>query len=190
MLNYIWTGMILISIAISLVNGTSAKVTAALTEGAEEGVKLALGIAGIMAFWTGIMKVAEKSGLTNIIAKIFSPIISRLIPEAKKDKELCGAVAMNMTANFFGMGNAATPLGLNAMKKLSAYSDKTNATNSMCTFAVINCASIQLIPSTLIAVRSALGSQNPGEIIVPIWIVSVITFASGIILCKLLGRRV
>lgn len=179
----------LISIAVSLVNGTGEKLASALADGANEGVKLALSIAGIMAFWTGIMKVAEASGFTNVVAKVFSPLIGRLIPEAKKDKKVCSAVTMNMTANFFGMGNAATPLGLNAMKKLHNYSDKTNATNSMCMLAVINCASIQLIPSTLMAVRSAMESRNPGEIIVPIWIVSILTFATGVLLCKIFGRK-
>ena len=189
MLNYIWSGMILISVGISFFNGTTGKVCTALCDGAAEGVTLALGIAGVMAFWTGIMKIVEKSGLVKVIAFLFKPLIGFLIPEAKKDSEVCGAVAMNMTANFFGMGNAATPLGLNAMKGLSKYSDKKTATNSMCMLAVINSASIQLIPSTLIAIRAAKGSRAPTEIMVPIWIVSVATFAFGVRLCKLIGRK-
>ena len=190
MLNYIWSGMILVSIAVSFVNGTADKVCTAICEGAETGITLALGIAGIMAFWTGIMKIAEESGLVKIIAGLFRPVIGFLFPEAKKDSSVCGSVAMNMTANFFGMGNAATPLGLNAMKKLSGYSSKGKASNSMCMLAVVNSASIQLIPSTLIAVRSAMGSAAPSEIIVPIWIVSVATFAFGVLLCKFMGRKI
>ena len=189
MLNYIWSAMILISVAVSFVNGKTSEVCTALCDGASEGVSLAIGIAGIMAFWTGMMKVAERAGLTRIVAKVFAPLISLIISEAKEDKEISGAVAMNMTANFFGMGNASTPLGINAMKKLSAHSKKGVASSSMCMLAVINCASVQLVPSTLIAIRSAMGSANAGEIMVPIWIVSVVTFLSGVILCKVLGAR-
>ncbi len=189
MLNYIWSAMIVISLGISFVNGTAGEVCTALCDGAAEGVSLAIGIAGIMAFWTGIMKIAENSGLVKIIAAIFRPIIGFLFPEARKDNEVCGAIAMNMTANFFGMGNAATPLGLSAMKRLSRYSDKQRASNSMCMLGVVNSASIQLIPSTIIAMRAATGSRAPGEIIVPVWIVSVATFVFGVLLCKLIGKR-
>lgn len=188
MLNYIWSGMILLSVVFSLFNGRAPEVCNAVCDGAAEGVTLALGIAGIMAFWTGIMKIADSSGLVKIIAFMFKPLIGFLFPEAKEDKAVCGAVAMNMTANFFGMGNAATPLGINAMKRLFAYSDKRNASNSMCMLAVVNSASIQLIPSTLIAIRAAMGSTSPGEIMVPIWIVSLSTFAFGVLLCKLVGK--
>lgn len=190
MLNYIWSGMIIISIAVSFANGTTEKVCAALGDGAGEGVELILGIMGIMAFWTGIMKVAERSGLTKLIAKLFSPVINFIYPETKRDADAGAAIAMNMTANFFGMGNAATPLGLGAMKKLSKYSKDGSATASMCNLAVANCASIQLIPSTLIAIRTAMGSANPSEIIVPIWIVSVLTFTFAVTLSKIMGRRI
>ncbi len=190
MLNYIWSGMILLSLIISFFNGNTQSVCTALCDGAAEGVSLAIGIAGIMAFWTGIMKIAEKSGLVNIIAAVFKPLIGFLFPEAKNDSEVCGSIAMNMTANFFGMGNAATPLGLNAMKRLSRYSDKHIASNSMCMLAVVNSASIQLIPSTLIAIRSATGSNAPAEVIVPIWIVSVATFVFGVLCCKLVGKKI
>lgn len=189
MLNYIWSGMLLISFVVSFFTGKTDEVCTALCDGASEGVSLAISIAGIMAFWTGIMKIAEKGGLVNVIAKLFKPVIDFLFPETKKDNEVCGAIAMNMTANFFGMGNAATPLGLNAMKRLSRYSEKDIASDSMCMLAVVNSASIQLIPSTLIAIRSAMGSSNPSEIILPIWIVSALTFAFGVLLCKAVAKR-
>lgn len=189
MLNYIWSAMILVSVVSAVMGGNCGRLCTALCDGAAEGVSLAIGMAGIMAFWTGLMKVAEKSGLVGIIARGFSFFIARLFPEAKKDKEVCGSIAMNMTANLFGMGNAATPLGINAMKKLSQYSAEGRASPSMCMLAVINCASLQLVPSTLIALRSAMGSHAPTEIIVPIWIASAVTFASGVILCRLAGGR-
>ncbi len=189
MLNYIWSAMLLTSFGVSFFNGTAGEVCAALCDGADEGVTLAIGIAGIMAFWTGIMKIAETSGLVKLIAGVFRPFIAFLFPEAANDSEVCGGIAMNMTANFFGMGNAATPLGLNAMKQLSKYAGKTTASNSMCMLAVVNSASIQLIPSTLIAIRAATGSRAPTEIIVPVWIVSVATFVVGVSLCRLMGKR-
>ena len=189
MLNYIWAGMIGVSVIASFFNGNTESVALALSEGAQEGISLAISIAGVMALWTGIMKIAEESGLVKVIALVFRPLIGILFPEAKKDPEIGGAIAMNMTANFFGMGNAATPLGLNAMKKLSKYSSVGKASDSMCMLGVVNSASIQLIPATLIAVRSACLSASPAEITVPIWIVSAVTFMSGVIMCKLAGKR-
>jgi len=188
MLGYIWSAMIIISVISSFVTGRTQEVCLALGEGANEGINLCISIAGVMAFWTGIMKIAEESSLVHLVAKCFSPLICTLFPEAKKDASLGGAIAMNMTANFFGMGNAATPLGLEAMKRLSRYSTQGRASDSMCMLAVVNCASVQLIPSTLIAIRSAAGSANPSEITVPIWIVSVATFAAGVAICRFLGR--
>ena len=189
MLNYIWSGMIIISIAVSFFNGTTPDVCLSLGEGAAEGVSLAISMAGIMALWTGIMRIAESGGIVRLMAKIIRPLTSFLFPETKKDTDTGGSIAMNMTANFFGMGNAATPMGLDAMKKLSRYSSGGKATDSMCMLAVVNSASIQLIPSTLIAIRAACGSAAPSEITVPIWIVSLITFASAVTMCKFMGRR-
>lgn len=189
MLNYIWIGMLILSFAASFATGRTAEVSRALTEGADAAVQLAIGIAGVMALWTGIMKIAEKSGLVTVISKLFSPLIRIIFPDAKNDRKAAGAIAMNMTANFFGMGNAATPLGINAMKELAKHSGNGRPTNSMCMLAVVNSASIQLIPSTLIAIRSSLGSRAPAEIIVPIWITSVIAFVAGVISVKLAEGR-
>ena len=189
MLNYIWAFILLISFVSALVTGNMPQMSASLMAGAEDAVKLIISVSGIMALWSGLMKIAEKSGLTKIFAYVFMPLIRLLFPETKNDKETAGAIAMNMTANFFGMGNAATPLGINAMKRLSKHMKNGIATNSMCMLAVINSASIQLIPSTLIAIRSSMESKNPAEIILPIWIASVITFIAGVIAVKLLEGR-
>lgn len=188
--SYIWTAMLVVSFISAAVCGRIPELCASLGEGAADAVNLCICIAGIMAMWTGIMNVAERSGLTKIVAVLFYPIIRLLFPDARGDSKACGAIAMNMTANFFGMGNAATPLGINAMKQLAAYMNGDSATDSMCMLAVVNSASIQLIPSTLIAIRSALGSANPAEITVPIWIASVITFAVGTCAAAIVkGRR-
>lgn len=189
MLNYIWVFMLAASFCAACFTGNLSAVSEAVVQGAEEAVKLALSVAGVMALWSGLMKIAEKSGLTKAFAAVFMPVIRLLFPETAKDKDAAGAIAMNITANFFGMGNAATPLGINAMKKLSAYMKNGIATNSMCMLAIINSASVQLIPSTLIAIRSSMGSENPSEIMVPIWIASVITFVAGVIAAKLAEGR-
>lgn len=189
MLNYIWAFMLIVSFAAACFTGRLPEVSEAVMQGADEAVKLAISIAGIMALWSGVMKIAEKSGLVKIFAVAFMPVIRLLFPEAAKDKEAAGAIAMNITANFFGMGNAATPLGIAAMKKLGGYMKNGIATNSMCMLAIINSASVQLVPSTLIAIRSSMGSQNPSEIMLPIWIASVITFVAGVIAAKLAEGR-
>lgn len=189
MLNYIWVGMLVISFVAAAFTGRVPQVCTALTQGAGDAVELSLGIAGVMALWTGVMKAAEESGLVKSLAGALSPLIRLLFPDSAGNPEAAGAIAMNMTANFFGMGNAATPFGIKAMKELAKSSRGGAATNSMCMLAVVNSASIQLIPSTLIAIRSSMGSASPSEIIVPIWIASAVSFASGVIASRLSEGR-
>lgn len=189
MLTYIWSFMIILSFVCAGFTGKLADVSSAMIEGAKAAVTLTISISGVMALWSGFLKIAEKSNLTELFARAFMPLIRLLFPETKKDKDIAGAIAMNMTANFFGMGNAATPLGINAMKKLSAHMKNGIATSSMCMLAIINSSSIQLIPSTLIAIRSSMGSADPGEIMVPIWIASVFTFSAAVITAKLMEGR-
>jgi len=189
MLNYIWVFMIIISFVCACVTGRLPDLSSAMIKAAEDALTLVISISGVMALWSGFLKIAEKSGLTKVFAIAFMPVIRLLFPETKTDKDTAGAIAMNMTANFFGMGNAATPLGINAMKKLSAHMKNGIATNSMCMLAIVNSSSIQLIPSTLIAIRSSMGSQNPGEIMLPIWIASVITFSCAVLMAKIMEGR-
>lgn len=189
MINCIWAAMLALSFFSAMIKGDLASLCNAVTSGASEAVELAIGIAGIMAFWSGIMKIAEKSGLVEIIAKAFSPLIKFLFPDCKKNPAACGAIAMNMTANFFGMGNAATPFGIKAMQELAKANSSSSASNSMCMLAVVNSASVQLVPSTLIAIRTSLKSASPADITVPVWIASVITFAAGVIAAKIFEEK-
>lgn len=186
MLNYLWFGMIIISIIIGTATGNIEKVTSAMLNGAGGAVELCIGLLGSMCLWTGIAKVAERAGLVVIISKLLRPITKILFPKLKDDSKALGAIVMNMVANMLGMGNAATPLGLKAMAEL----DKLNggsqiASDEMCMFVVINTASIQLIPSTLIAMRQAAGAVSPGEVIVPIWISSIAAVVCGVLAAKL-----
>ena len=188
MLNYIWAGMILIALFVSIINGTLEETTAAALTGAGDGVTLSIELMGILCFWNGIMKIAEKSGLVEILSKLFSPFYHILFPGLEKKSKAGEYIFMNLSANFLGLGNAATPLGIQAMKELQRANGTAAATNDMIMFVVLNTASFQLIPSTVIALRANGGSVAPAEIIVPVWIASCITIFFAVLYTKLCNR--
>ena len=187
--NYIWCTMIIISIIVSIFNGTVSETIDAAFEGAKSAVFTVLSFAGVMCFWTGIMKIAEKSGLSQKIEKLLRPIINFLFPNSGDEAK--NYIAMNMSANLLGMGNAATPMGIKAMSCL----DRENAnplyaSDNMCMLVVLNTTSIQLIPTTIIALRVAASSADPFSIILPIWISSLTAVLSAVSLAKLyFGRK-
>ncbi len=190
MLNYIWSGMIVVSFVVATFTGRIDAVTAAAMDGAGAAVETCVGLLGTMCLWTGIARIGEDSGLTGVFAKVLRPVTKILFPRLKKDSAALNAIVMNMVANLLGMGNAATPLGIAAMKEL----DKENkhipdASNEMCMFVVINTASIQLIPSTVISLRQMFGSQNPSEVVLPVWICSVCALIMGVTAAKILQKR-
>lgn len=193
MLGYIWLGMIAVSLVCSLFTGRIEQLSAAVTQGADKGVRLLISMAGVMCLWTGIMKIADKSGVTAGIAKLLRPVLSRLMPDYPADSEAIAAVSANITANFLGLGNAATPLGIKAMKEMqkkNRLGDRANS--SMIMFVVINTASIQLIPTTCAALRAASGSTVPYSILPHVWIASAASLAVGIAAAKaaaMTGRK-
>ncbi len=189
MINYIWAGMIILSLLSGLLNGNVETITKGAIDGCAEGVSLCISLLGIMCFWTGISKIAEKSGLIEGFSKLIRPITKILFPKLKEGSEALSAIVMNMVANFFGMGNAATPLGIKAMKELDKINDGKEASNEMCTFAVINTASIQLIPSTIISLRQTFGSEEAGAIIVPVWIASIVAVTVAVLSAKIFEKR-
>ncbi len=190
MLNYVWGFMLLTSIITAFFTGRVSEVGEAAIEGAGEGAALVLGMLGIMCFWTGLMEIAEKSGIIQKIAFFLKPVTSLLFPEIKKDDPVHGAIIMNMAANLLGMGNAATPLGLHAMRLLDERNGKKRkASNEMCMFVLINTASLQLLPTTLLLLRQSTGSANPGEIIIPVWGVSIGALLVGVISAKFFQKR-
>ena len=190
MLNIIWILLMLVSFVCAAATGNMEACGTALVESGASAVEFLFSIGGMMAMWSGFMAIAEKSGLTDKIAVVLSPLIKWLFDGAKNDEKCKNAISMNMVANFLGLSNAATPLGLKAMKLLAEKNTNEHvASRDMCMLAVVNSASIQLIPSTLIAMRTAAGCANPGAIILPIWIVSLITAASGIFLAKMFGGK-
>ncbi len=188
-MNYIFYFLIVISIVIGALNGKLQDVINSVMSGAELSVKIAFSLIGIMAFWLGIMRIAEKSGLIKFIAKVIKPITKFLFNELPPDSPAIGDVAMNFTANAFGLANAATPFGIRAMEEMQKENkDKSSASNSMCLFLGMNTAGFQLIPATVIAVLVGIGYKNPTEIIAPTFLVTLISFISAIILAKL-GQR-
>ena len=190
MINYIWAFMMLFSIIVGCINGRIDAVVQSAFDGADLGVKTVLGFIGITAMWSGFMKIAENSGLVRAFTKLIRPLNRFIFPGLKNERKAMEAVSSNMVANMLGLSNAATPLGIKAMKELDRLNNGRNiASDEMCMFAVINAASIQLLPSTIIGIRASLGSIAPAEIIVPVWIVSFAAAFCGITLSKILSRR-
>lgn len=190
MMNLIWVALILFSYIFSLFAGTTEAVTAAVFSGSKDAVELVLSLLGMMCLWTGLLEVAEQSGLTKKVERLLSPLTRVLFPSLPDGSEAKSAIVMSMTANLLGLSNAATPLGLAAMEKLSQRNLTPGvASDDMCMFVVINTASITLIPTTLLTLRSAAGSVAPFEIMVPVWICSVLSVASGILAAKIFARR-
>lgn len=189
MINYIWLALIVIGGLTAIFQGNAQIVTDAAIESANTAVELSIGLVGVMSLWLGLMKLAEKAGIVNAIGRLLKPIMKRLFPEVPENHPAMGSMVMNMAANFLGLGNAATPLGIKAMKELQDLNpDKETASNSMCMFLAINTSSVTLVASTVIAYRVAAGSNNPAEIIGPTIIASVIGTAVAIIAAKLLEK--
>ena len=188
-MNYIFYFLIVISIVAGAINGRLSDVVNAILTGAELSVKVAFSLIGIMAFWLGIMKIAEKCGLVSLIAKLLKPITKRLFNELPEDSPAIGDVAMSFSANALGLANAATPIGIKAMTEMQKQNiDQKSASNSMCVFLAMSTAGFQLIPATVIAILIGIGYKNPTEIIAPTLLVTTIAFISAIIIAKIFQR--
>ena len=186
-MNYIWAALILISFITSIFTDNVNALNTAIFDGAKNAVTVAIYLIGVMAFWLGIMKIAEKCGIIEFLSKLLEPIMKRVFPELKNNKNANGLITMNIAANAVGLTNAATPIGLKAMEELQKDNkQKDTATNSMCTFLAMNTAGFQLIPATVIAILAAAGSTNPTEIILPTLIVTTTTFIIAIFISKIL----
>lgn len=188
-MNYIFYFLIVISIVVGALNGRLSEVVNSILTGAELSVKVAFSLIGIMAFWLGMMKIAEKCGLIALIAKLIKPITKKLFNEIPEDSPAIGDIAMAFAANAFGLSNAATPIGIKAMEELQKNNiDKTSASNAMCMFLAMSTAGFQLIPATVIAVLISIGYKNPTEIIAPTLLVTTIAFVSAILLAKVFQK--
>ncbi|MEE4311813.1 MAG: nucleoside recognition domain-containing protein [candidate division KSB1 bacterium] len=189
MLNYVWLGLMAIAIIVGAINGRLPEVTNAAFEYAKTSVDISIGLIGIMALWLGIMKIAEEAGIVKLLAKLIKPISKRLFPDIPPDHPAIGAMVLNIAANWLGLSNAATPLGLKAMEELQELNPhKDTATNAMATFLALNTGSITLIPATIIGVRVSLDSANPTEIIGTTIFASVCATIFAVTATKLLQR--
>ncbi|MGN1153062.1 MAG: nucleoside recognition domain-containing protein, partial [Candidatus Gastranaerophilaceae bacterium] len=178
-MNYIFYFLIVISLIAGAINGRLAEVVNSILVGAELSVKIAFSLIGIMAFWLGIMRIAEKAGLVQLIAKFIRPITKWLFNEISEDSPALGNIALSVSANALGLANAATPIGLKVMEELQEENgDKTSASNAMCMFLAMCTAGFQIVPATVIAILVGSGAKNPTEIIAPTMIVTAIAFVS------------
>ncbi len=190
MMNILWVFLILFSYVFSFYAGTTEAVTAALFSGAEKAVMLVISLLGMMCFWTGVLEVAERAGLTQKVQLLLRPLIRFLFPGLSDRYGAKSAITMSIVANLFGLSNAATPLGIAAMEKLQKENPfPDTATDHMCMFVVINTASITLIPTTLLTMRTAAGSSAPFSVLIPVWICSLLSVISGVIAAKISGRH-
>lgn len=190
MLNYIWSGLIILSIICAMIFGNTQELSTALLNSGTSSIELLMKMAGIMCLWSGIMKIAEESGFTSMIAKLFSPLLRPLFPRLKKDSPAFKCITMNISANLLGLGNAATPFGLKAMEHLHTLNERQDtASNEMVIFVVMNTASLQLIPTTIATLRQAYGSTDPFNIIVPVWISSATALAVALIIAFSLNLK-
>lgn len=189
MVNYIWAGMAIIGIIYAMINGTMDKVNEAIFSSASEAVTLSISLISVLVFWLGLMRVAEKSGILNKLSRLFKPFITKLFPDIPKDHPAIGYILSNFIANLFGLGNAATPMGIKAMKEMKSLSNSDKASRSMITFLVINTSSLTLIPTTVIAIRMQYQSAAPTEIVGTTIIATLITTTFAIIIDRLFYLR-
>lgn len=190
MLNKIWPAFIIISFVFAIYSGKVLNVSNAVFNSAEQTVTLCLSLLGTLCLWNGIMKIAVKTSMIEKLTKFLKPLISFLFPEIKENKKISKEISMNIVANILGLGNASTPLGLNAMESMQKENpDKDKLSNSMAMFILVNTASLQIIPTTVISIRNSLGSENPTKIIIAVWVATIVAFATAITAGKILIKR-
>jgi spore maturation protein A len=186
MLNFIWFGILSVGIVFGLFSGKSDALTGAVISSSNGAIEICIGLAGVMIFWCGLMKVAEKSGMIEYLTKIARPFVRLIFPGIPSNHKANASIVMNVTANLFGLGNAATPLGIKAMEDLQTLNKKKDtASTNMSLFLVLNASALQIVPATIIALRAAAGSKEPACIMVPIWFSSFCAMIVGILMVKI-----
>ena len=184
-MSWIWTGLVLVSILCGAVSGNGGALAAAALQGAQAGVTLSVSMAGAICLWSGVGRLMEAAGITDTLSKALKPLLNRLFPSTKEDTALSRDLSANICANFLGLGNAATPMGIQAAKRLKR---GDAATDELCRLVVLNTASIQLIPTNVAAVRSSLGCDTPFDILPAVWITSLCSAGFGVTAAWLLGK--
>lgn len=182
MVNYIWAFMAMVGIVYAMFNGTMEEVNQAIFESAGEAVTLAIGLISVLVFWLGIMKIAEKANILKALAALFRPFVIRLFPEIPPEDPAIGYILSNFTANIFGLGNAATPMGIKAMEEMKRLSNSDEASRSMITFLALNTSSLTLIPTTVIAIRMQYESTSPTAIVGTTMVATIISSISAVLI--------
>ena len=186
MLNILWPIFIIISFAYAIFSGNVDKLNESIFSSTSESVNLCISLLGTICLWNGIVQIANKTSIIDRLTNLLKPAMNFLFPELKQEKEIQKEISLNVIANILGLGNAATPLGLKAMKSMQKKNPKKDTlTNSMITFIVLNTASLQIIPTTVIAIRSSMNSKNPTSIVFPVWIATICAAIAGITATKL-----
>lgn len=190
MLNIIWPLFLITSFIYAIFNGRVYEVNNSIFESTKLAVDLSISLLGTICLWNGIMQVASKTRIIDHLSKILKPIMKKIFPDIKEKDEAHKQITMNIIANIMGLGNAATPLGLKAMKLMQKQNrEKDKLSNSMAMFIVLNTASIQIIPTTVIAIRNSLGSENPTVMIIPVWIATIFAACSAVFATKILMKK-
>ncbi len=185
LMSYIWTGMLGISLICAFLSGQGGNLAAAVTQGAQSGITLIISLAGSICLWCGVGKLMERGGVTRLLSRMLRPLLNILFPSSKTDPVLSGSLSANICANFLGLGNAATPMGIQAAQRLAKGS--STAGNELCRLIVLNTASIQLIPANVAAVRASLGCNSPFDILPAVWVTSLFSAGLGLTAAWLLG---
>ena len=187
-MSWIWSGIVLVSVFCALLLGKGSALAAAIPQGAQSGITLAVSMAGSICLWTGVGRLMEAAGITAMLSKLMSPLLHRVFPRTKRDPVLSRELSGNICANFLGLGNAATPMGIRAVQRMVRPDSPGTATDEMCRLIVLNTASIQLIPANVAAVRSSLGCATPFHMLPAVWITSICSAGLGVAAAWLLGK--
>ena len=184
---WVWTGMVVLSLGFGLATGNLDAVAEAALSGANSAIDLSLSMAGILCLWSGVMEIMNVCGLSTGLARLFRPLLRRLLPQASKDEKTLAALSANLSANLLGLGNAATPLGIQAARRMARGCGGI-ASNELCLLVVLNTASIQLLPATIASLRSAAGCQTPFDILPAVWFSSILSVTVGLLTAHVLSR--
>ena len=187
-MSFIWAGIMVISVIASIWLGNGSALAAAVPEGAQAGITLAISMAGSICLWSGVGKLMEHAGMTGFLSRLLNPLLGRIFPSYRTDPSLACSLSANVCANFLGLGNAATPMGIQAAQKMAQHTHSGKASDELCRLIVLNTASIQLIPATVAAVRAALGCAAPFDILPFVWITSLCSAGLGLCAAFLLGK--
>ena len=187
-MSWIWTGILALSLICAAATGKGSALASAIPLGAQAGITLAISLAGSICLWTGVGKLMEKAGITATLSRLLRPLLHKVFPGSKTDPTLSGCLSANICANFLGLGNAATPMGIRAVQRMADPNRPGAATDQMCRLIVLNTASIQLIPANVAAIRASLGCGTPFDILPAVWVTSLLSAGAGVLAAWAMGK--